>query len=400
MSILLQTNFSGATNPALTPIPFDSVVEGDANVDVLYGATHGKSSTPGMRVLFNGTPSAKTGYGVVDLTTAARPIPTPGAFNHTRIRFSFNLAAGTYATNDRVTLLQVIYDVSGTDTVLCAVEWVKTATRYKFRLSETLGSTSTTSAEHNKTSYSTYGDWVLDIIHVGGVAHINFSEAPPALTGWINAADSRVIQGQGIAQLAFPVAQNGIAAKRPKKIRIGHCDSLNAVPASVEWRFDDIKIEDDFYPDEGGLAIPNSLGVAPFGRDNAMWGSQPIDMGMFRAEDLISGLRAVTEFGAVAAAAYSGLSIAGFPCSQIPIVPGANYEVLAWFPNGKAAPPDGYTVFTFHAHSNGELTVDVGVYYNMADKYDWCGRALQAQNALLVFNGESAFVEYYIRRIR
>lgn len=64
------TDFVGATDPDLTPTPFDSVVETSGN-DILYVATGGVSSGPGMRTNLAGT--SADSYGIVNKGWSVSP---------------------------------------------------------------------------------------------------------------------------------------------------------------------------------------------------------------------------------------------------------------------------------------------------------------------------------------
>lgn len=70
MSIVFSTDFTGATNPALTPNPFSSVDEGAGN-DVKYDALRGVDAGPCMNLDFGGTTAAAIGVKTFSPTIAA-----------------------------------------------------------------------------------------------------------------------------------------------------------------------------------------------------------------------------------------------------------------------------------------------------------------------------------------
>ena len=66
MSTVKNVDFVGATDPGLTPEPFDSVNEGSGN-DVKFGAAVGNGGGPGMEVDLGGTTKAANGqWDLVD----------------------------------------------------------------------------------------------------------------------------------------------------------------------------------------------------------------------------------------------------------------------------------------------------------------------------------------------
>lgn len=255
----LITKFTDATNPALTPDPWDSIVEGDATVNVLYGATSGYGGAkPGMRVLFNGAPTASSGYGRCLFTAANRSqfflkdanpalltTSPPEERTHFRVNFAMNLPTVTgLATDDEIKIVRVNYDTGdGTQAELCSLSWVKKGgTNFALKLSDGIfGTTPVTSANITASAYSSYFLWTLDIVMVYGVAFVNIGEAWPFTNTTAGTAPNTFTKA--VASLAFPTTASIPA---PSSVDMGYVSG--PVPSNaVELDFDLILIEDDVY---------------------------------------------------------------------------------------------------------------------------------------------------------
>lgn len=158
--------FTGATNPALTPIPFNSITETAGN-DALYGATAGAAGSPGMRCTFGGTsadcygsytlPMAVTATGRVfraacDWLSPVLPFAGLSGRTHVILRFragSTDLASLTIVkANTTDLLIRVLDDVGGGGTsgttILAAATFYNFAMEMDCSLNEVRGYLNTT----------------------------------------------------------------------------------------------------------------------------------------------------------------------------------------------------------------------------------------------------------------
>lgn len=122
MSELVNVSFDGATDPALTPIPFSTVTEGGGN-DLKYNATGGVGGSPGMELVFAGVAAPCNGEIVHGTVTPAGNVPYA----------SFDLAI----VNTGLVLTQAsdLFRAQLVTTPVCKVRIVGQAVASNYRLS-------------------------------------------------------------------------------------------------------------------------------------------------------------------------------------------------------------------------------------------------------------------------
>lgn len=371
---LFQTNFSGATNPELTPNPWDSVVEA-ANNNVFYGATHGFGATPGMRVQWGAGSGGIACKGKVDFTSQSRlGLPVRLSGRHTRFHFwsVFPTIAAGLANNDEITVLRAYELVQGVDTEIFSLVWIKVSnTTAKWKLTQNVGgATSITQTSAALTAIDTVGRLMtLDVICTGGEGNhfLNFGEAS---------------LGVGLIQLRIggptpPMASfemGGVAA------------SIAAPTALTEFRFDSINVVND---DWVGPHMQRSSGQAI-----PLLGHQTGESGK-----AVLTNAAYTVFGTLPTAEMANsLGVAVIPAPNMGIVPGGLYELVA---SPTAAVPAGGTTLLIPIGSDpNEVLPSSAISVPMGSVASWQFQAGEGQYGLIIVNAEGVAVEYSVRRLR
>lgn len=366
---LIEQNFVAASDPSLVPIPFSSVVE-SALTDIARGAAVGEGAGAGASVAWSAGVAAIACYGVYDVVAAsADGKPRPLAGRHLRYvsAWAFTTTTG-FANNDEVTVFRLMYLLGTTETELCSLVWIKTATGYKWKLKQTIGSTTTvTMAGDYSTTPATYKTVCLDIVGVGGTPHLSLSDPDT---------------GIGVLQLAL-----GTSLPAYARVQIGGVAGSVAAPsAASEFRFDSLRVEDDDYGAEhmkrsSGLAIP-------------LLGHRPIDV----AKVVLTNGQ-LAEIGAMASTDVPLLGTAVIPGPQIGIQPGGEYEIACRLAATVPTTP-GYTQIIPHEHSLNEVIPDTGITLDMSRVPVWQVKTLRDQNVIMIVNVQGVACHYTVRRLR
>lgn len=403
----LQTNFTSASS-TLTPTPFDSTTEGDSTVTFRRHATHGYNGTPGAKVAWTGTPTSVVGYGTKRLDSiisqsalnaanaVANRIPQP-----TQYRFSAKIGFGgvtatttEFNNNDEVKLIRFMYDPgNGVETELCSLSWIKTASSYKWKLSESLGSTTATGGTFNPLSGVNYADtwgWVIDIITTPGVSFIQIGPAWP----YSHSVPASGTTANDRLQLAFP--ETSII---PRITRVDVGAISGSIPkAATYFVYDDMKFDDNLFPDAGLIGTGRRRGE--LASHDLMWSSD-IDNAMVSLE-FLNGAGYFGEFGAIGPTSLNPYLV--IPMNNLAIEPGATYEIAATFKYQLPVQYEGrgYTSIHSHRHSTEEWTWETPPYYGMHQtiKPRTFYTVGPDHNALRLYCGEFIGAEYYIRRVR
>lgn len=401
----LLTNFTSATNPALTPIPFDSVVEEDATVDVAYGAAVGYLGGAGMKINWTGSPpTGSIGYGRKLFTTSTDHqflggignLLTESNQNFVRVRMAFRFpdASGFAVNNTRMKILRFNQNVAGTQTEVASISWVKstsTATSFKLRIDVASGETATVSSNIDKNSYNNWLFLNVDFIRSKGCAFINVGESWPYTTSTQVAGGtvSPNSSTQGFTRLAFA---SSTSVPVITSVDVGSISVVNnggtAIDptAASEMNISDLFISDDIYPDL---------------KDSKFCGTHEIDNVAVRLN-----YSYFADFGAITPD-LGGYET--FPTVQMAIVPGGVYEVSAVFaqdPPGDPItgyPSSGYTAIQTYQHSSEAFTFSSPPYlnmFNMGAVGVFRVQALPTHNALRIYNGQYTNAEYFVRRVR
>lgn len=406
MALYLCTNLSTATNPALTPVPFDSVTEADASVNVAYNATGGYGSTPGMMVDWTGAPpTGLVGYGRVNLTTKNAPTIDDAKRNRpSQLRVSFMFKQPTvtgFATNNEVKVFRVLTGDPAAPTELCSITWIKTASNYKWKLTESITNTSVTGSNFDPKDPSTglsnfaYTNdyfWEVDIVTVAGVAFMHIGPCWPY--GHSNTTGANV-------NIKFPLNKQ---IPMWTVVDIGAVSGNIAAPsAASRFMFDHIRIEDNLMENPGfakGRDVNTGLVTE---RNVNVGGNLPIDNGQVGLD-----FGQFCEFGTVDTDTLQPYRV--HPTVQIAVEPGAVYEISMTAAEPVVGASDslgqiegrGYTQIQGHAHHSEETAWESPPYYGMFQTI--CRSAyvvmLEGQNAIRLYNGEFVKAEFYIRRIR
>ena len=401
----LLTNFTSATQPALTPIPFDSVTEGDATVDVAYGASVGYLGGAGMKVNWTGSPAtSNVGYGRKLFSTSTDHFFVNGiggllddsrAQNHVRVRMAIRFPTTTgFATNDRIKILRFNYvNSAGTITEAASVSWVKRAgTAFRLRVDNAISSTSATSSDIDKGDYNTYFFLNVDLIRSRGCAFINVGEAWPYTTATQLAAGTVAPNSstQSFTRLAFAttIAVPTITSVDMGSITIVDNGGSNKNPsASSEMNISDVWIGDDVYP-EGY-------------EENGVCGNYEIDNAAVRLN-----YSYFADFGAITP------NLGGyetFPAVQMAIVPNAVYRISATFAENPPGEPltgnigSGYTSIQAYQHSSEAFTFVSPEYtcrFPIGGQTSYMLKTLPTQNAIRIYSGEWTNAEFFIQRMR
>ena len=372
---LFKTNFTGATNPALTPTPWDSVTEA-ANNDLLYGATHGLGSGPGMRVQWNAGTAGIACKGKVDFLGQPRGgLPMRLAGRHTRFSFwsVFTTMAANVAVNDEITLLRAYQISGGVETEIFSVVWIKTAaTTAKWKLTQTIGvATSATQTSTALANIDTAGrTYQLDVICNGidGTQFLSFGEAET---------------GVGLVQLRLGGQVPGMSS-----FEMGGIAATPAAPTSTtEFRFDNVLVINDDW--NKPFLVPSS------GTGIQLLGHQSMEVGR-----LILAVGQCGVFGAMGTADLAAeVSAAIVPSPQIGIAPGGLYEVIGRQIAASPAFP-GITLFVPCSGVASEILPGSSIGAPMVGVGSWQFKAQQDQDALIIINLEGVAMDYFIRRLR
>ena len=403
----LLTNFTGATNPALTPIPFDSVTEEDATVNVAYGAAVGYLGGAGMKVNWTGSPATgNVGYGRKLFSSSTDNffvggigglLDDPRAQNHVRVKFAIRFPTTTgFATDDRIKVLRFNYvNSAGTITEAASVSWVKRAgTAFKLRVDNAISGTSAESASNiDKGDYNTYFFLCVDLIRSAGCAFINVGESWPYTTATQLAAGTVAPNSstQSFTRLAFSTA---IAVPTITSVDVGSISIVNSgdankdPTASSEMNISDLWIGDDVYPE------------APM-VENGVCGNYEIDNAAVRLN-----YSYFADFGAITPA-LGGYET--FPAVQIAIVPNAVYRISSTFAENPPGEPlsgnigSGYTSIQAYQHSSEAFTFVSPEYttrFPIGGQHEYFVKTLPTQNAIRIYSGEWTNAEFFIQRMR
>lgn len=400
----LLTNFTSATNPALTPTPFDSVTEEDATVDVAYGAAVGYLGGAGMKINWTGSPpTGSIGYGRLLFQNKVAPGIMGGVVpllnqgisqNHVRVKFAYRFptATGFGTNNQRIKLLRFNQDVAGTQTEVASVSWVKstsTSTSFRLRADNALDSTS---AQSSILDQGDYNDWLflcVDLITVNGVAFINVGEAWPYTNSTQLAAGTTAPNSstQGFTRLAFSTDVPVITSIDVGAISIVNNGGAAIDPtAASEMNISDLWVGDDVYP-----TVPM----------NGVCGNYEIDNCAVRLN--------YSYFADIGAITPNLGGYETFPTVQMAIVPGATYRVSATFAQNPPGEPitgdigSGYTSVQAYEHSSEAFTFVSPEYttrFPIGGQTQYIIRTLPTQNALRIYSGEWTNAEFFIQRMR
>lgn len=407
------TNFTGATDPALMPIPFNTVTEAGASVDVLYDSNEGYLSTPCMKVAWTGSPPTHaTAYGRIlfnartargeavyganpAITEALDPRTPKKQPYHLRIEFQFGIptVTGFSTTNDEIEIIRVNYLNPSTNAQeeLCTLTWVKKATTgFAWKLKDTLGNVTATGSTLTASAYSSIYKWCFDIILTDGAAHMSIGEAWPFVN--FPTGTGVTTQTNSQATLAF---LNNVRPPTPTSVDVG-CTRTSiggvagaAPTAASAIVFDQLEIHDDLYAENSPIGIDHS-------------GSHPIDNAGVRMN-----FQYFCEFGCITSQNLSGYQVS--PPVQIPIIEGEVYEISGTFAFNPYGPPvtgeigSGYTSIQPFNYSDQTLTFAAPEYaccFPIGGSTRTRVRIPKGANALRLYNGEWTNVDYFIKRIR
>ena len=151
MSLVFEADFTGATDPALTPVPFDSVTEDGSN-DVRRGAAAGVGGTPGMFINYAGGGSLGA-YGTVIYTPTLAPADAPGFIV---IQMDFKVQANNTAIGNSLCILGRALNAPSTDVATVFIKRsADTTFNYSLQDDEGAGGTVVGTATHTVGTYQT-----------------------------------------------------------------------------------------------------------------------------------------------------------------------------------------------------------------------------------------------------